>query len=126
MKARGKRFIQTITMPVLLALAGAAHADVDGRWAGALSTPNGDMAIEFVFEEDGGMVTGTSTGPDGATLAINDGKLEGDTLTFSVNVDMMGTPAAFLHKGVVKGDAIDMTIEAFGMPMSFSLTRAAE
>lgn len=126
MTVRGIRYIRSVGAAALLMLAGQAYADLDGRWTGALATPNGNMNVAFDFVEDGGMVTGTSTGPDGAAVAISDGKLEGDKLSFNISVDMGGTPATFPHTGTVKGDTIDMSIDAFGMPMTFSVTRAAQ
>ncbi len=42
-----------------------AH-DVDGKWAGSLSTPGGDNPVTFTFKADGAKLTGTTSGPDGA------------------------------------------------------------
>ena len=40
---------------VLILLLGmpAFAADVDGRWTGMVSTPNGDVAVNFTFKAEG-------------------------------------------------------------------------
>ena len=55
---------------MLLFAAPAVAADVDGKWSGSLSTPNGDVTLAFDFKSDGTALTGSTTGPDGATLPV--------------------------------------------------------
>lgn len=118
-----KRLIKVFGILGMMTITVPALADVTGNWAGALSTPNGAVNVSYTFAEDGTVLTGTTTGPDGASVAISDGKIEGEKISFSVSVDMQGTPATFTYIGVVKDDSIDLTIDVFGMPMSFTVTR---
>lgn len=94
---------------ILLALSAATllAADVSGNWSGQMSGPNGDgIAITFAFKQDGSKLTGTVQGPQGDPIAITDGKVDGDKISFTVNVnDQM----VIKHEGKVSGDEIQLT-----------------
>lgn len=109
---------------VLMIGAVAYAADVDGAWAGTVSGPAGDFPVSFNFKANGATLTGTSMGPDGADVAIKDGKIDGNTITFNVTFDFGGMPFMLSYKGVVSSDQIKMTGEAFGMPFEFTLKKA--
>ena len=71
----------------LLLAASAFAADVDGKWAGMVSTPMGDIPVAFTFKADGATLTGTTTGIDGSDVAIKDGKIDGANISFTVTFD---------------------------------------
>lgn len=100
-------------------------ADVDGRWAGNVSTPNGDLPVAFTFKADGEKLTGSTTGFDGAEVAISDGKIKGTEITFQVSFDFGGMPLVLSYKGVVSPAEIKVNGDAFGMPFEFVLKKAA-
>ena len=80
------------------------------------------FTLTYAFKQDGEKLTGTVTGPQGAPLPLNDGKIVGDKVSFSVQVDMGGNPSKFSSQGVIKGDEITLTTkveggEDFGPPM---------
>jgi hypothetical protein len=101
----------------LLFLAVSAFAaDVDGKWKGTLSTPNGDVPIGFTFKADGPALTGSMAGMDGNDIAIKDGKIDGANISFSVTLDFGGMPFKLSYKGVVSADDIKFTGDAGGMP----------
>lgn len=88
---------------VLLAAAVAAAADVDGRWQGSLSGPNGDMTLTFNFKAQGTTLTGSVESPNG-DIPISDGKIDGNKISFKV-VFGQGT---IDHEGTVSGDTIQL------------------
>lgn len=97
---------------VLLALAPvAAHAatDVSGTWTGSMQAPDGggDFQISFTFKVDGGKLTGTVQGDQGDPIALNDGKVDGDKISF--NIVFNGTTIS--HEGTVNsaGDEIKLS-----------------
>ncbi len=48
----------------LLLFAGSCFAaDVDGKWAGTLSTPMGDVPVAFTFKADGAALNWHNLGP---------------------------------------------------------------
>ena len=63
-------------------------------------------------------------GFDGSEVPIQDGKIDGNTITFTVTFDFGGMPFMLSYKGVVSSDQIKMSGDAFGMPFEFVLKKA--
>ncbi len=101
---------------LLLVAVSVFAADVDGKWAGSVSTPNGDFPQAFTFKADGAKLTGSMTGMDGMEIAIKDGKVDGNNVSFSVSLDFGGMPFTLIYHGVVAQDQIKLTGDAMGMP----------
>lgn len=99
-----------LTCAILLVLTGTAAwaADVTGVWTGNISGPNGDFALTYTFKQDGQKLTGSVTGPTDP-IDIQEGKVEGDKISFSLQVDMGGSVVKFTSKGTIKGDEIVLT-----------------
>ena len=87
---------------------------VPARVAGAWATAHGDET--FRFEQRFQTVTGTFRRRGGGALALDDGALLGDALTFRAG----GT----LYRGVVDGDTITGTATAGGRQSAWTVTRA--
>src|ERR1041385_2119678 len=94
---------------VLMGASMVAH-DLDGKWSGTMTTPGGDAPVSLTLKVDGAKVTGTTPGPDGATIAIADGKIDGNNITFSVTIDFGGMPIMLNYKGVMSGTEIKFVI----------------
>ncbi|HEX4136623.1 MAG TPA: hypothetical protein VHY84_18580 [Bryobacteraceae bacterium] len=109
---------------LLLLTVSAFAADVDGKWAGTVSTPMGDIPVGFTFKADGATLTGTTTGVDGADVAIKEGKIDGANISFTVTLDFGGMPFTLAYKGVVAKDSIKFTVDAAGMPMEVTVKKA--
>ncbi|HEY7189268.1 MAG TPA: hypothetical protein VH436_22070 [Vicinamibacterales bacterium] len=109
---------------VLFAAAPALAHDVDGKWAGMVSTPMGDIPVAYEFKADGAKLTGSTTGPDGGQIAIKEGKVDGNTITFGVTLDFGGMTLDLNYKGVVSAGEIKMTGEFAGMPFEFTVKKA--
>jgi hypothetical protein len=105
--------------------AALAAAPVDGKWSGSLETPNGPAQVSFTFLADGSTLTGSTTGPDGNTVQIKNGKVDGDRISFAIDVDFGGMPFTFAYTGVVMSDHINLTIDFMGMPFEFVVKRAS-
>ena len=110
---------------LLLVAVSAFAADVDGKWTGAMNTPNGDVPITFTFKADGASLTGATMGPDGAEIKIADGKVDGNNISFTVTFDFGGMPFTMNYKGVVSESQIKFTIDIFGMPVELVVKRSA-
>ena len=102
----------------------AFAAPVDGKWAGMIDTPMGTLPVGFNFKADGAMLGGSTTGPDGAELAIKNGKVDGDKITFSVDIDFGGMPFTLAYVGVVSAEQIKLTLDIMGMPFEFVVKKA--
>lgn len=115
--------IQAIAAGLLFLAASAFAADVDGKWTGNMTTPNGDVPVTFTFKADTTKLTGSTTGPDGSDTKIADGKIEGNNLSFSVTFDFGGMPFTMEYKGVLAGDQIKFTMSVFDMPLELTVKR---
>lgn len=109
---------------VLLA-APAFGADIDGKWSGSLETPQGSIQVGFSFKADGATLTGTSTGPDGAEMKINNGKVNGNKVSFDVMIDFGGMPFTISYTGEVMGENLKLVLDFAGMPIEIALKKAA-
>ena len=74
---------------VLLAvMAGLSMAaDITGTWTGSMSMGDNQFNLSYSFKQDGEKLTGTVTGPQGNPLTVNEGKVQGDKLSFNVQVE---------------------------------------
>jgi hypothetical protein len=113
-----------VALALMLVAVPARAADVDGKWTGSLDTPMGAIMVGFNFKADGATLTGTTTGPDGSELAIKNGKIDGDKVSFMLSIDFGGMALDLNYSGVVKADSMEMTLDVMGMPFSFVVKKA--
>ena len=102
----------------------ALHAaDVTGKWVGQVPTRGGETRdATFLFKQEGNKLTGSMTGRE-QELHLADGKVDGDTISFTVTV---GGDVRILYKGAVSGNEIKFTREreGSGQPREFTARRA--
>ncbi len=84
-----------------------AATDISGQWKGA-SDQGPDFT--FNFKMDGAKLTGSMLSAEGKELPIDDAKLDGDAISFSVNSEWQGQPIKLVAKGKVTVDAIQLSI----------------
>jgi hypothetical protein len=110
---------------LLLLTVSAFAADVDGKWTGSVSTPNGDFPVAFNFKADGATLNGTMAGPDGSDIVIKDGMIDGANISFWLSIDMGGNALKLTYKGVVSSDQIKISGDAAGMPFELVVKKAS-
>jgi hypothetical protein len=102
-----------------------AATDVTGTWTGTLSAPDGNtFPLTFTFKQDGAKVTGTVLGPQGDPIAIDNGKIDGDKLTFTTSFNGM----TISHECTVSGDEMKVATKTDNdqiPPMEFTMKRGA-
>ena len=87
----------------------AAAADVTGKWIAQVpGRDNQTREVVYNLKADGATLTGTMSGPQGADVAISDGKIDGDNIAFSVKLEFNGQSIVRAYTGVVAGDEIKM------------------
>jgi hypothetical protein len=120
-----KIHVLTLGLGILLLAAPAFAATVDGKWTGSIDTPNGPVTVSFMFKADGNALTGSTTGPDGGEVQLKNGKIDGNTISFSVDLDFGGMPFTLAYTGVVAPDQIKLTADFAGMPFEFVVKKAS-
>jgi len=118
---------------IFLALSGATTAraaDITGTWNASMQAPGGgdSMQIAFTFKQDGAVLTGSVQGPQGDAMAITDGKIDGDKISFKVSFNGM----TITHEGTINaaGDEIKLSSKSDsgdfpGMEMTLKRAKAA-
>lgn len=81
--------------------AAPAAADVNGTWKGAFEFDGNSVPLTFHLTQKGGAVTGTVEGLPTTPTPIQDGKVDGDTVTFSVLTDYQGQTYKLVYMGKV-------------------------
>ena len=112
---------RALVAAILSALFAAASfaADINGRWEGTISGPNGDFQIAFNFKVEGAKLTGTVEGPNG-DIPIEDGKVDGDQISFKTHFG----DNEVNHEGTVSGDSIQLKVEGPWGKSEMTLKRA--
>ncbi|HTV10007.1 MAG TPA: hypothetical protein VMD97_13270 [Candidatus Aquilonibacter sp.] len=86
-----------------------AATDMTGTWTGSIPSPDGNsFALTFVFKQEGAKLTGSVQGPQGDPIAISNGKIDGDSFSFTVSFN--GT--TITHTGTITRDEIKMTTKS--------------
>lgn len=118
---------------LLLSLSVAMAADaISGKWTMSQEARNGGppRVTSFDLKADGTALTGTVTAPMGGRaggaaptstpIAISNGKVNGNTITFDVVRTFAGNPATTRYEGTVSGDTmhIKQTIDLGNGPQT--------
>ncbi len=87
---------------------------VNGKWKITIKTPMGDQNATLTLKQEGEALTGDMTGAAG-TSAIENGKVNGDTLSWDAKVTSP-MPITLSFTGKTEGDAISGSVKlgAFG------------
>lgn len=94
---------------VALALVLSAYAaDISGKWTAEFDTQIGAQKYTYEFKVDAGKLTGTATGPQGS-VAIEEGKVNGDDVSFVENMNFQGTDLRIEYSGKIAGDEMKLT-----------------
>ncbi|WP_051670824.1 hypothetical protein [Bryobacter aggregatus] len=98
-------------------------ADIAGKWVAEVPGRDGQKREQpMTFNVDGNKLTGTIGGQGGDT-AIQDGKIEGDTITFKVTREMGGNSVTWTYTGKVSGKEIAFKREGGRAPQEFTAKR---
>jgi hypothetical protein len=114
-----------LVLGLILVASMAFAAPIDGKWVGEIPGMDGNpMKLSYTFKADGATLTGSTTGPDGKEMAIKDGKIDGDKVSFSITLDFGGQEMKMEYKGVLSGDDLKLSLDMMGQPMEIPLKRA--
>jgi hypothetical protein len=99
---------RALALSVFLMLAAGilSAADVTGVWKGAFEYSGQSVPVTFNFKNDGGAVTGTVDGMPTPNAKIEEGKLDGEQISFWIAIDYQGMNLKLVYKGKIAGDQI--------------------
>jgi hypothetical protein len=107
------RFTRAVLFLLLAAVAVFA-ADVNGKWVAQVPGRGGETReATFNLKADGNQLTGSVTTPRGE-VQISDGKVDGDNISFTQEMEFNGNHVKLLFKGKVAGDEIKFTRQREG------------
>jgi hypothetical protein len=92
---------------------GAFAADVTGKYTAETQGRNGPQTMTIDLKADGMKLTGSITTPRG-DQKIENGKIDGDTITFTTTMTMGDNTMTQKYTGKVSGDSIEFTREMEG------------
>ena len=93
----------------------ASAADITGTWKGTVEGPNGSAERTFNFKVVGTKLTGDTTSSMFGKSVIEDGRIDGDNISFSLTVDVQGQQGKVEYRGKVEGDRIHFKVEVPAM-----------
>ena len=98
-------------LPVLFALFafGALAADISGNWKATAEGPNGALERTFTFKQEGAKVTGETISSFTGKSTITDGKVDGDSVTFTIAAKFGDQDITLNYKGKIAGSEIKFT-----------------
>jgi enterochelin esterase-like enzyme len=101
------------SLPVFGLLAAFANAaDLAGPWHAEFESPRGRQKIQFEFKTEGDKLTGKTLSKFGGRereAEIQEGKVEGDTLSFVQVMNFQGNEMRISYTGKVEGEGIAFT-----------------
>jgi hypothetical protein len=105
-----RRTSMVLAVLVLFSLACLCAADIAGKWKSEFTSQQvGAQKYVYDFKFDKGKITGTTE----ANVAgkdykgkVTDGKIDGDKISFTEDLDYDGMALAIEYKGTISGDEI--------------------
>jgi hypothetical protein len=85
-------------------------ADAGGDWKGAFDFNGASVPVTFHLKVKDASVSGSIEGLPTTPIDIKDGKIDGDTITFTATTDYQGTAVKLVYKGKLAGDQITFTM----------------
>jgi hypothetical protein len=88
--------------------------DITGNWKGTAEGQNGPMERTFTFKQDGKKLSGETVSSFAGKSTIEDGTVDGDSVSFNINVKIQDNEMKLNYKGKVTGDKIVFKVELPG------------
>ncbi|HUB79898.1 MAG TPA: hypothetical protein VMB03_13920 [Bryobacteraceae bacterium] len=121
-----KRSIVLASILTAILAATAPAADIGGTWKGTADFGGQSIERTFVFKVDGNKLTGETTSELLGKSTIEDGKIDGDNISFTITADFQGNSLKMTYKGKISGDTIKLTVDLgqeMGQTIDWTLKR---
>ncbi len=100
-----------------------ADSEADGDWDFSMSSPFGQVSAKVTLKTDGDKLTGAFDLGGDRILEIQEGSIEGDTLSFSITRQGAMT-MTYVMSASVDGDTVTGSAAAMGATAPWSMTRS--
>jgi hypothetical protein len=97
-------FLAAFTAALLIA------AGPGGDWKGSFDLNGSEVPWTFHWKVKDTTLTGTVEGLPTTPAEIKDGKVDGDSISFTATTDYHGSPVKLVYKGKVDGDEIKFSM----------------
>jgi hypothetical protein len=104
-----KKFACTAIASLALFATTLLGADLTGKWSAEFEGRDGQKRTQvFNLKSEGEKLTGTVSGMQGQEMQIEEGKVTGDEVSFSVTMNFNGNTRKQEYKGKVVGDQLQL------------------
>ena len=91
----------TSVVALLMLAALVRAADPSGRWTATFTTEVGEQQYTFEFTVKGSMLTGTAKSNMLGESQLQEGKVDGDKISFVENANFQGMPLKITYSGTM-------------------------
>jgi hypothetical protein len=95
------RITATIAVVILVFAAYVRAADPSGRWTSTFTTDVGEQQYTFEFTVKGSTLTGTAKSNLLGESKLDEGKVDGDKISFVENANFQGMPLKITYSGTM-------------------------
>ena len=118
--------MKTLLALIAVLAVGASAADISGNWKATAEGPQGAIERTFTFHQQGTQLTGETTSEMLGKSTIQEGKVEGDDISFSITASFQGEERKITYRGKISGDTIKLTSEfGGGQSIEWTLKKAS-
>jgi opacity protein-like surface antigen len=103
----------------------ALAADITGTWKGSADTPMGTVDRTFVFKQDGTKLTGETSSSMFGKSTIDDGKVDGDNISFTVTISYQGNDVKINYTGKIDGEQLKLHVESPAGPVDYVVKKVS-
>ena len=118
-----RRVCLAVLSLILLAMTAWA-ADVNGKWVGQYTDYDYEGSkgqTTFVFKQDGDRLTGTVTMDGGQEFVIQEGTVNGDTISFTISRKVGARTIKLTYSGTAAGTEIKFKVDFAGAAHSMNV-----
>jgi hypothetical protein len=102
--------MRKLLLLLVIVVFAASAADISGTWKGTIETPGGAFENTFVLKAEGAKLTGTLQGGPGGEMKIDEGKIEGDKVSFSITMEF----GKLTYAGTYTADDLKLKVSMSG------------
>ena len=106
-----KRLLMLASILAAIFAVAAPAADISGNWKGTADFQGQSIERTFVFKVDGTKLTGETNSELLGKSTIENGKIDGDNISFTITANFQGNELKMNYKGKVAGDTIKLSVD---------------